>query len=96
MKILNNRPQLVVDEEFRGICEAILAQGKSAAEWDRIESDDLFQTEHYTGGYDATEQEFCFSYRDRDRKEWWFQFSYADTARIASGQLTHLDMREPD
>jgi hypothetical protein len=96
VKISNNRPQLVVDEEFRRVCESILAQGKSAAEWDRIESDDLFQTEHYSGGYDATEQESCFSYRDRDREEWWFQFSYADTARIASGQLTHLDMREPD
>jgi hypothetical protein len=95
MKILRNRPQLVVDQELRNICESILAEGKSAVEWDRVESDDLIQTAHYKGGYDATEQEFCFSYYDGARKEWWFQFSYAEAGRIAAGELTHLDIREP-
>ena len=95
MKILINRPQLVVNPELRSICESILAERKSAIEWDRVESDDLFQTVHFKGGYDATEQEFCFSYYDGERKEWWFQFSYAEAVRIAAGELTHLDIREP-
>ena len=95
MKIWQNRPQLVVDQELRSICESILAEGKSMVEWDRIESDDLIQTAHFKGGYDATEQEFCFSYYDGERKECWFQFSYADAERIAVGELTHLDLREP-
>jgi hypothetical protein len=65
MKILRNRPQLVVDQELRGICESILAEGKSAVEWDEVELDDGFR------------------------------FSYAEVTRIAAGELTHLDMREP-
>jgi hypothetical protein len=41
MKILRNQSQLAVDQELRSICESILAEGKSAVEWDRVESDDL-------------------------------------------------------
>ena len=95
MKVHQNRPQLEVNEEFRRVCEAIRAEDKSAVEWDQCESDDWFQTDHFKGGYDATEQEFCFSYYDTTGKEWWFQFSYEDVSRILDGELRYLDLGEP-
>lgn len=36
-----------------------------------IESDDMFQTQNYVGGFDATEMSFCFSYFDANRDEFY-------------------------
>ena len=60
MKI-QSAPQLEVDEELKNICRQILNENKSHKEWDEIESDDMFQSPKYCGGYDAAEQEFTFS-----------------------------------
>jgi len=66
-----------VDEELKTLLSEIQKQRKSEIEWAEIESDDLYQSENYRGGFDATEQEFCFSVF-RDGKEYWFQFSLSD------------------
>lgn len=42
-----------------------------------IESSDMFQTKNFCGGFDAIENEFCFSYYNDD-KEFWFQLSLND------------------
>ena len=94
MKILQNKPQLKIDDELRDICHQIKKKNKSIEEWNEIESDDMFQTKNYCGGFDGIEQEFCFSYYDGEGKEWWFQFSLFEIERIISGKLLYIDMRE--
>jgi len=56
--------QIPIDDEFLTLCEQILKEGLSLEEWREIESDDMFQSPHYEGGFDATEDAFCFSYFD--------------------------------
>jgi hypothetical protein len=96
MKIHQNRPQLKIDAEFMDICRQIKAESKNLEEWNEIESDDMFQTESYCGGFDGVEQEFCFSYYDNDSKEWWFQISLNDVDRVISTQLLYVDLREAE
>ena len=59
---------LLVDNELVGLCVQILGENKASNGWDLIESEDYFQTAHYIGGWDATEQAFCFSYYDEQKK----------------------------
>ena len=81
------------DGEFRKLCAEIVAQALSETEWAERESDDMFQTDHYSGGYDATESAFCFSHHRDDGSEWWFQLSLGDIGRIARGEPVVLDER---
>ena len=94
MKIESSHRQLEVDQEFMEICQHILGENKSFEEWDEIESDDMFQSQKYCGGYDATEQVFTFSYFESSGKEWWFQVSYEDIASVCNRGLKYLDLRE--
>jgi len=96
MKIKSSHPQLEVDQEFIEICQQILGENKSFEEWDELESDDMFQSQKYCGGYDATEQAFTFSYFERSGKEWWFQVPYEDIASICNGELKYFDLREAE
>ena len=50
------------DSEFRKLCAQIVAEALPEASWAERESDDMFRTRHYSGGYDATESAFCFSH----------------------------------
>ncbi|MDP6555956.1 MAG: hypothetical protein QGG71_14900 [Pirellulaceae bacterium] len=63
-----------IDDEFRSICQEIVAEDKTEDEWAEIESCDMFQTQKYCGGFEADEEEFCFSAYLTDR-EYWFQLS---------------------
>lgn len=49
-------------KELFEIFQAIIGENKTAAEWAEIEADDMFQSKHYRGGFDATETAFCFSF----------------------------------
>jgi hypothetical protein len=40
----------------------IRAEERSDVKWADVEASDMFQGVSYAGGYDATEQAFCFSY----------------------------------
>jgi hypothetical protein len=87
---------LPVDDEFRAICREILAAGKAPAEWALIESDDMFQSERYEGGYDATEGECCFSRYDDAGGELWFQLSLDEVRQVVEGSLSELRGRRAE
>jgi hypothetical protein len=91
---IDRHKQIEADEHIREICREIVAQNKSITEWDQIESDDMFQSGPYEGGYDATEQEFLFSYYDATGTEYWFDFSLEIAQKIAKGDQYFLDLRE--
>lgn len=84
-----------VDTEFVEICKSIISEGKSIDEWAEIESDDMFQTTNYTGGFDGTEMEFCFSVY-LNSKEYWFQLSLDEVSAVSIGHLKTLEIREAD
>jgi hypothetical protein len=65
----------------------------SEADWAEHESDDWWQTEELCGGYDATESAFCFSYYAPEGDEFWFQFTLAQAAKIANGEITTITAR---
>ncbi|KAA5540606.1 hypothetical protein [Adhaeribacter rhizoryzae] len=88
--------ELEVDQEFAAICKQIKEENKSEAEWRLIESDSMFQTENYEGGFDATEMEFCFSYYDAAGREYWFQLPLAQVQEIAAGKSLKLYLREAE
>ena len=76
---------LTPDEELRGLCRAILREDLTESEWAERESDDMFQSERYSGGYDAEEHAFCFSRYEPGGQEMWFQVSLAEVQQIANG-----------
>jgi hypothetical protein len=88
--------QIAVDDEFRAICRDILAENLSPVQWAAIESDDMFQSEHYAGGYDATEEAFCFSHYSADGEEYWFQLTTAEIQAVLTGRLSVLNARPAD
>ncbi len=79
-----------IEEELTGICKDILAENNSEQQWAEIESGDMFQTTMFCGGYDADENEFCFSYFSSDGNEYWFQISLSDVSDIASGSTVKI------
>ena len=86
--------QIEVDDHLRLICREIVAADKTAVEWEQIESDDMFSAGPFEGGYDATEQEFLFSYYAPDGTEYWFGFDLEIASTIASGVQYFIDMRK--
>jgi hypothetical protein len=92
---IDRKPQLQTDDDLRAICRAIVAGGKSDAEWGRVESCDMFQEGAFVGGYEACEQEFTFSYYDPVGKEWWLSFPLSIAEKIARGEEYWLDLYEP-
>lgn len=79
-----------VDDELRQICRAILAEGLTENEWAARESDDMFQSRSYAGGFEAIEMAFCFSHYAPDGSEHWFQVTLGEVNRIADGTLTEV------
>ena len=82
--------------DFLKIANEIHLQNKSLAEWAAIESDDMFQTGAFVGGFDATEMEFCFSYLDPGKGEYWFQISLANVENIINGEAVSIDLRKAE
>ncbi|HEV8262860.1 MAG TPA: hypothetical protein VGQ19_19155 [Burkholderiales bacterium] len=85
--------KLTIDDHFREIAQSILAEGRSDEEWSEIESDDMFQSGPYVGGYEATEAAFTFSYYDDDQKEYWFQLTLDEMKDVAEGKRTTIEAR---
>jgi hypothetical protein len=73
------------DEEFVSLAREIVSQDKSHFEWAKIESDDMFQSTHFQGGYDATEEAFCFSHYGDAEEEHWFQLTLVEMKSVADG-----------
>lgn len=85
---------LDVNKEFKDICIEILDEKKSEIEWAEIESSDMFQSDNYCGGYDATEMAFCFSFYDIDNREFWFQLTLNDIEDIITNNKTSISLSE--
>jgi hypothetical protein len=85
--------QIQVDHEFLTLCEEILKEDHSLEEWREIESDDMFQSPHYEGGFDATEDAFCFGYDDHDGGELWFQLTISEMMAVVAGELKSIEAR---
>jgi hypothetical protein len=81
---------IVVDPEFIAICRDILTSGRTLKEWALVESDDIFQSGRYEGGYDATEEAFCFSRYEPNGDELWFQLTLDEIKQVAEGVTTEI------
>jgi hypothetical protein len=86
---------LQIDTDLREICSQILKEGKVLEDWCEIESDDMFQEGKYVGGFDATEEEFCFSIFIGD-EEYWFQLPLDDIPKIVSREINEIEVTEAD
>jgi hypothetical protein len=84
---------LSVDDELRALCLRIVEEGLDEDQWALSESDDMFQSEHFAGGYEALERAFCFSYYDASATEYWFQIPLQDVQRIARGEDMEIPVR---
>lgn len=82
-----------VDSEFLAICREILSQDRTPDEWADTESDDEFQSEHYEGGWDDTEEAFTFSYYDAENSEYWFQLTLDEVREVSEGTRAVVDIR---
>jgi hypothetical protein len=80
---------------FYEICEQIVSENKNESEWAAIESDDMFQTTIYEGGFDATGMEFAFSVYIEE-KEYWFQLNLENIHRVHNKQIDEVDIIEAD
>jgi hypothetical protein len=87
---------LQIDSELLDICRKINNENKTTFEWDLIESDDFFQTRRYVGGWDSTEQAFCFSHYNDDGKEHWFQINLTQVNKVQNGESVDILLRKPD
>ena len=81
-----------ISEEFKIICKEILNLNKTVEEWCQIEADDMFQTNSYEGGFDATEKEFCFSVFVEDI-EYWFQVSLNEVKQIDEDLIDKVQIK---
>lgn len=73
--------------DFLTLARKILAENKTISEWALLESDDMFQSGKYVGGFDGTEMEFTFSVYEDD-EEYWFQLSLEEISEVISGKKT--------
>lgn len=87
--------KLPSDQEFAAICREIRDENLTLEAWDEICSDDMFQSEHFCGGFENTEDQFTFSYYHADGQEYWFQITLEEAQRIAAGEEVMLDLRLP-
>lgn len=85
--------KITASEELISIFRQIVGENKTVDEWAEIESDDMFQTENYCGGFDATELAFCFSYVDKDRNDYWFQLTLDEIQNLVETELVQIELR---
>jgi hypothetical protein len=85
--------KITVTDEFRSICQEITKENRSIEKWAAVESDDMFQTESYCGGYDSDEGAFCFSCYDSHGNEYYFQLSLEEIEKVLNYELTDFDAR---
>ena len=82
-----------VSADLLTIFRKIVEENKSNDEWAEVESDDMFQTVHYSGGFDATEMAFCFSHFDPNGGEFWFQLSLDEVSSVANAGEGEVEVR---
>ena len=85
--------RLPVDDILRSICQDIRQQSFEEQAWAAVESDDWFRKPPYEGGFDATENAFCFSYFAEGGHEYWFQFPLSAVEKVLQGEIQHFEAR---
>lgn len=90
------KDKLKINSKFLSICEQIQNENLDLEGWCLVESSDQFQTDDFCGGFDATEEEFCFSYYDEKRIEYWFQFPLADIDKFVNGEIKEIEIRKAE
>lgn len=85
--------QLQVGDELVSLCAQIVQARRSLNQWREFESDDMFHNAHFCGGFDATEDAFCFSYYNPSGTEYWFQLTLPEVRQVVSGELNIVDAR---
>jgi hypothetical protein len=85
--------KLIITRELFEIFREIENRNLSLVQWREIESDDEWRSQNYIGGFDATEDEFCFSYFDKAKVEYWFQKSLDEVREINKGLVRSFEMR---
>jgi hypothetical protein len=81
--------------ELSAICREIVSRGLTDAEWSDQESCDAFQSEHLSGGYEASELAFCFSLYLPSGEERWISLSLYEAEQVAAGSSVELHLRVP-
>lgn len=88
--------KITISYELMNIFREILKENKTLGEWAEIEADDMFMSENYSGGFDATERAFCFSYYDKSGSEYWFQLTLDELGQIIASGGGEIKMRLAD
>jgi hypothetical protein len=83
-----------LDDKFRSICQEIIGANKTEEEWAEIEASDMFQDEHYCGGFDASNNAFVFGYYADDGKQFSFLLNLNEISEVLSGRMTKVDAIE--
>lgn len=86
--------KLTVSKELLDIFAEISLEGKAESEWAQIESDDMFQSDHFIGGFDATEMAFCFEYRHENGERYWFQLELVEVISIVDLGYGEIETRK--
>ena len=85
--------KIQLDSELETLFSKIISQNKTQYEWALIESSDMFQSERYCGGFDATENAFCFSFYDDSGSEYWFQVTLDEITKLMASEYGEIDVR---
>jgi len=83
-------------KEFLSICKEIFKKDLNIGQWALIESSDEFQNDKYCGGFDATENEFTFSYYNENDEEFWFQLSLNNIKDVIEGKITEIETKRAE
>jgi len=84
--------EIKVDEQLKGILEEIKGFDYSVDQWAEIESDDMFQTQSYCGGFDGDAKSFYFRYFTKAGDQFWFDFRLEDITSLLSGAIPVLNL----
>jgi len=85
-----------IDRDLLTICKDILQFERSLSDWEKHESSDQFQIGHYSGGFDAIESAFCFSWYDSQNNEFWFQITLEEVKQILAGKKQEIEIRKAE
>ena len=84
-----------LEPEFYQISKKIVSENKTVVEWAKIESDDMFQSDIYEGGFDSTGMYFSFCVF-LNSKEYWFQLTLDEIIAINNKQINEVNIEEAD
>lgn len=87
--------KMPIDKELRAIFRKIFDEGLPEEGWAALESDDMFQSTRYDGGFDATENAFCFSMYSGDQ-EFWFQVTLGEIEAALRGEINSIEVRSAE